>query len=59
MTNKPSENDVAPRENNEIIGIRLPKEVVLAVKQEVARRGIKLNHLFLELWEDYEKRKGK
>jgi predicted DNA binding CopG/RHH family protein len=47
------------RGDSEIIGIRLTKETALAVKQEAARRGMKLNQLFQELWNNYNKNKRK
>lgn len=41
--------------NSRIIGLRLPLEIVREVKTEAARREMKLNDLFVELWEAYRK----
>lgn len=43
--------------NSQIIGIRFPKNVALAIKQEAARRDIRINQLILELWENYQRDK--
>jgi hypothetical protein len=40
-----------------VIGLRLPKETASAIKQEAARRNIRLNSLMLELWEAYQQGK--
>lgn len=40
-----------------IIGVRLSKETAAAIKQEAARRNIRLNSLILELWENYQREK--
>lgn len=40
--------------NSHIIGIRFPKNVALAIKQEAACRDIRINQLILELWENYQ-----
>jgi len=43
--------------SNSIIGVRFPKDVVSAIKQEAARRNIRINQLMLELWENYQREK--
>jgi hypothetical protein len=43
--------------NSVVIGLRLPKETASAIKQEAARRNIRLNSLMLELWEAYQQGK--
>jgi predicted DNA binding CopG/RHH family protein len=40
-----------------VIGLRLPKETATAIKQEAARRNIRLNRLMMELWEAYQQEK--
>ncbi len=38
---------------SQIVGFRLPPALAREVKTEAARRGLKLNALFEELWESY------
>lgn len=59
MTTNQPKKAITSRDDSEIIGIRLPKNVARDVKQEVARRGIKINRLFLELWDDYQRHQEK
>lgn len=47
-----------PRRADVIIGFRLPQALAQEVKAEAARRGVKLNALFQELWADYRRRRG-
>jgi predicted DNA binding CopG/RHH family protein len=42
---------------SQIIGIRFPEEIAVAIKQEAARRNIRLNRLILELWDRYQEEK--
>lgn len=42
---------------SQIIGVRFPKDVAIAIKQEAASRNIRINALILELWEDYQRGK--
>jgi predicted DNA binding CopG/RHH family protein len=42
---------------SQIIGIRFPEEIAVAIKQEAARRNIRLNRLIQELWEKYQDEK--
>lgn len=50
------ENKKSKHQDSQIIGLRLPKEIAIAIKQEAASRNIRINVLFLELWEDYQRR---
>lgn len=59
MTSNQPRKALTSKDDSEIIGIRLPKDVAIDVKQEVARRGMKINRFFLELWNDYKKTKRK
>lgn len=34
----------------QVIGVRLPNELAIAIKQEAARRGMPMNALITELW---------
>jgi len=38
-----------------IIGLRLPQEYVTLVKKEAADRESRLNKLFMEMWELYQR----
>jgi len=40
-------------DNTEIVGIRLTPQLANAFKAEAARRGLRVNQLFLEMWSDY------
>jgi predicted HicB family RNase H-like nuclease len=42
-------------EESQVLGFRLDPKLARRVKAEAARRGMKLNTLFEELWADYEK----
>jgi predicted DNA binding CopG/RHH family protein len=42
---------------SQIIGIRFPEEIAVAIKQEAARRNIRLNRLIQEMWEKYQEEK--
>jgi hypothetical protein len=55
MEQKTSQIKTDTQSDSQIIGIRLPKEIAVAIKQEAARRDIRLNRLFQELWENYQK----
>lgn len=46
---------VSRKAGSQIVGFRLDRELARRVKAEAARRGIRLNTLFEELWADYEK----
>ena len=39
--------------NTEIVGIRLPPQLAYEFKLEAARRGLRVNQLFIEMWNDY------
>ena len=45
------------REDSQIVGFRLPKNVAAALKVEAATRNLKLNALLIEMWELYRKTK--
>jgi hypothetical protein len=55
MEQKTSQIKINTQGGSQIIGIRFPKEIAVAIKQEAARRNIRLNRLFQELWENYQK----
>jgi hypothetical protein len=55
MEQKTSEIETDTQRGSQIIGVRFPKEIAVAIKQEAARRNIRLNRLFQELWENYQK----
>jgi hypothetical protein len=40
-------------DNTEIVGIRLTPQLANAFKAEAARRGLRVNQLFVEMWKDY------
>jgi len=40
---------------NQVVGIRLPQNLIIALKKEAASRNIRLNELFLEIWDLYQK----
>lgn len=44
-------------EQTQIIGFRLPQATAREVKSEAARRGLRLNDFFTELWEEYQRRR--
>ena len=46
---------MASRPSNEIVGIRLPTDVIVDFKKEAAERNMRLNELFLEMWKKYRK----
>lgn len=39
---------------SKVVGIRMPKDLAREVKTEAARRGVKLNQLFSEMWQLYK-----
>ncbi len=45
------------REQTQVIGIRLPKQTVVAFKREAVSRNARLNELFQEMWELYQQAK--
>ncbi len=51
----------APNERNpdsQVIGVRFSKHVASEIKQEAARRNIRINQLILELWGKYQSEKA-
>ena len=45
------------KSDDQIIGFRLPVSIAKAVKVEAARRQVKLNTLFVEMWDLYRENK--
>lgn len=45
------------QQDSQIVGIRIPIALARDVKAEAARRGLKLNQLFGEMWDLYKKQK--
>ena len=41
-------------QNVQIVGIRMPPERAREFKTEAARRGLRVNQLFAELWQAYQ-----
>lgn len=44
--------------NSQVIGLRISKHVASEIKQEAARRNIRINQLILELWDKYQSEKA-
>jgi hypothetical protein len=55
MNQKPVELKKDTRKKTQIIGIHFSPEMAKSIKEEAARRNMKINRLFHELWEDYLK----
>jgi hypothetical protein len=53
MTGETPKKAARSSDNTEIVGIRLTPKIANAFKAEAARRGLRVNQLFLELWEGY------
>ncbi len=53
MTSKTRKTAARSSDNTEIVGIRLTPQIANAFKAEAARRGLRVNQLFLEMWHDY------
>jgi hypothetical protein len=45
------------KNESQIIGFRLPKPLAARIKEEAARRNMRLNKLLEEMWNNYEKNK--
>ncbi|MEW7982969.1 MAG: hypothetical protein G8D58_10340 [gamma proteobacterium symbiont of Phacoides pectinatus] len=41
----------AKQQESQVLGLRLPVSLVREVKAEAAMRGLRLNQLFVELWD--------
>lgn len=46
-------------QNTQIIGIRMTPEMSRAFKAEAAKRGLRANQLFTELWKTYQQSRSK
>jgi predicted DNA binding CopG/RHH family protein len=57
MSEKTQQSKKREPSKSQIIGIRFPEEIAVAIKQEAARRNIRLNRLIQELWEKYQDEK--
>ena len=47
-----------PPDQTAVLGFRLPRSIIRAVKIEAAKRDLHLNALFEEMWAAYERRRG-
>ncbi len=56
MANETPEKSSRHSDNTEIVGIRLTPKIANAFKAEAARRGLRVNQLFIEMWEGYKPR---
>ena len=45
------------RDTNLVVGFRLAPAIAREVKAEAARRGLKLNQLFAEMWTLYKRKR--
>lgn len=46
-------------QNAQIVGIRMTPETARAFKAEAAKRGLRVNQLFAELWQTYQQSQTK
>ncbi len=51
---KRRKNSIAPWDDTQVVGFRLPRELAREVKTEASRSGVKLNRLFVKIWGQYK-----
>lgn len=56
---KRRKNSIAPWDDTQVVGFRLPRELAQEVKTEAFRSGVNLNRLFVKIWEQYKDGKTK
>lgn len=48
---KRRKNSIAPWADTQVVGFHLPRELAREVKSEASHSGVKLNRLFVKIWE--------